>query len=359
MKVTQQANCGTIAAFCGIVAALLAGGCTPAEAELVVPLAASATLAPASPTTMPTPSFTATATATATAAAAATALPTPTPTAQPPDVALSLSLKQVVQGHVTTVHVTASRLVTVTGRVGDRSLVLTELADGEYWTAIGIHAMAQVGPREVLIQAFDELGREIRKRATLDVAAGGYVTETINLSPETAALLDPALLEAERERLEALWAKLTPRQLWHDVWARPGGGDTTSGFGTRRAYGGGPATDYHAGQDFRAEKSDPVMAPAAGVVVLAEPLDVRGNSVWLDHGLGVYSGYFHLSEIAVEVGQAVEQGDLLGRVGSTGLSTGPHIHWEVRVHGIAVDPLEWTEHWIGPPLRLRIDDSVR
>jgi murein DD-endopeptidase MepM/ murein hydrolase activator NlpD len=88
------------------------------------------------------------------------------------------------------------------------------------------------------------------------------------------------------------------------------------------------------------------MAPAAGVVVMAESLQVRGNTVWVDHGLGVYSGYFHLSEIAVEVGQTVEPGQQLGLVGSTGLSTGPHIHWEIRIHGIAVEPLEWTERAI-------------
>lgn len=226
--------------------------------------------------------------------------------------------------------------------------MLGEASTGEYWIPVGIHAQAKTGPREIQVRAFDELGREVREVATLEVIAGEYMTETITLSPATAALLEPELVKAEREKLEKLWAHFTPQKLWDALWDWPGGTATTSAFGTRRSYNGGPATSYHAGQDFRAEAGDPVAAPAAGTVALAEPLDVRGNSVWIDHGLGVYSGYFHLSEIAVEVGQAVKQGDLLGRVGSTGLSTGPHIHWEVRVQGIAVNPLEWTEHEIGP-----------
>ncbi|RME43991.1 MAG: M23 family metallopeptidase [Chloroflexi bacterium] len=246
------------------------------------------------------------------------------------------------------VRVTASRPVTVTSILEGQPLILVNSSAHEYWGVAGIHAMARPGRRMVRIRAFDELGREVRREALMEVVAGKYETEDIELSPETAALLDPDLLKAEREKLQNIWAQVTPRKLWSGVWQQPGGMDTTSAFGTRRSYNGGPVTDYHGGQDFRANAGDPVVAPAAGIVALAEPLKVRGNSVWIDHGMGVYSGYFHLSEITVEVGQEVKPGDLLGQVGSTGLSTGPHIHWEVRVHGIAVDPLEWTQREIGP-----------
>ena len=85
-----------------------------------------------------------------------------------------------------------------------------------------------------------------------------------------------------------------------------------------------------------------MLAPASGTVVLAEPLDVRGNAVVIDHGAGVFTGYWHLSQIDVQAGQQVKPGDQLGLVGTTGLSTGNHLHWEMRVHGIAVDPLQWT-----------------
>ncbi|MBC7257258.1 MAG: M23 family metallopeptidase, partial [Chloroflexi bacterium] len=91
------------------------------------------------------------------------------------------------------------------------------------------------------------------------------------------------------------------------------------------------------------ETGDPVQAPAAGIVALAEVLQVRGGTVILDHGAGVLSGYFHLQSIAVREGETVEPGTLLGEIGSTGLSTGSHLHWEMRIGGIAVDPREWLE----------------
>jgi len=86
-----------------------------------------------------------------------------------------------------------------------------------------------------------------------------------------------------------------------------------------------------------------VVAAANGVEVLAEPLQVRGNAVVIDHGAGVLTGYFHLDSIAVEKGQAVKAGEALGTMGATGLVTGSHLHWELHVGGVAVDPADWTE----------------
>jgi murein DD-endopeptidase MepM/ murein hydrolase activator NlpD len=91
-----------------------------------------------------------------------------------------------------------------------------------------------------------------------------------------------------------------------------------------------------------ADKGTPIYAPAAGTVVMAERLQIRGKVVILDHGLGVYTGFWHLSEINVSVGQPVEKGEVVGLVGNSGLSSGPHLHWEMRVGGVPVDPLQWT-----------------
>jgi murein DD-endopeptidase MepM/ murein hydrolase activator NlpD len=81
-------------------------------------------------------------------------------------------------------------------------------------------------------------------------------------------------------------------------------------------------------------------------VVLAEPLTVRGNAVIVDHGLGVHTGYWHLSRIDVAAGQVVKVGDAIGQVGTTGLSTGSHLHWELRIGDVPVDPMEWTRRTI-------------
>jgi hypothetical protein len=117
----------------------------------------------------------------------------------------------------------------------------------------------------------------------------------------------------------------------------------SSPFGSRRTYEPNPAVSAHEGEDISAPAGVPVTAPAAGVVVLAEPLFVRGNAVVLDHGSGVFTGYWHMEELDVQKGDRVEPGQLLGRVGSTGLSTGAHLHWELRVNGVPVDPLQWVE----------------
>jgi murein DD-endopeptidase MepM/ murein hydrolase activator NlpD len=75
-------------------------------------------------------------------------------------------------------------------------------------------------------------------------------------------------------------------------------------------------------------------------------LNVRGNAVLIDHGLGLYSGYWHQSQIAVSAGQEIQPGDLIGYIGDTGLVTGPHLHWEMRLNGVAVSPLQWVREAI-------------
>ncbi|MFT5194668.1 MAG: murein DD-endopeptidase MepM/ murein hydrolase activator NlpD, partial [Candidatus Promineifilaceae bacterium] len=115
----------------------------------------------------------------------------------------------------------------------------------------------------------------------------------------------------------------------------------SSYYGARRSYNGGPYASYHEGLDFAAYRGSNVYAPAAGVIALAETLYVRGGAVIIDHGIGVYTGFYHLDSIAVTAGSAVQQGDLIGTVGSTGLSTGPHLHWDLLVNGIWIDPFEW------------------
>ena len=95
--------------------------------------------------------------------------------------------------------------------------------------------------------------------------------------------------------------------------------------------------------DFAGTVGTPIYAPAAGKVIYSDTLQIRGNTLIIDHGLGVMSGYYHLSAVHVDVGQEVEQGQLIADGGSTGLSTGPHLHWDLRVLNAAVDGLQWVE----------------
>jgi murein DD-endopeptidase MepM/ murein hydrolase activator NlpD len=172
------------------------------------------------------------------------------------------------------------------------------------------------------------------------VAPGRYDYERIDLPPDRQTLLDPARSQEERRKIAALRTLRTPERMWEYPFRFPLDASVTSYYGSRRSYGYG-FTSFHGGTDFQGETGMPVYAPASGVVVLAEPLVVRGNAILIDHGWGVVTGYWHLSEIDVAVGEVVAQGQQIARLGDTGLSTGPHLHWELWVNGVSVSALQW------------------
>ena len=164
--------------------------------------------------------------------------------------------------------------------------------------------------------------------------------ERIDLPPDRQSLLDPTLSAQERAKITELRTVRSPDRLWEFPFRLPVEASVTSYYGSRRSYGYGFGS-YHGGTDFQAERGMPFYAPASGVVVLAEQLVVRGNAVVVDHGWGVVTGYWHLSRIDVDVGQQIRQGERIGLIGNTGLSTGPHLHWEMWVNGVSVSPLQW------------------
>lgn len=260
-----------------------------------------------------------------------------------PFIAVELKPLPVIQGQTLAIKVQTDGSVNLTGSFDDQPLTLVG-DSGRYWTLVGIQATAQVGPYLLKLIATDNTGKTAEASKLIQVVPGNFVTEQIALSPETSKLLDPALVKAENERLNLIFGVFSPQQLWDGLLRVPiqGSVRVTSAFGTRRSYNGGPPTSYHGGIDYGAEMGTPVLSAGRGRVALAEELTVRGQAVIIDHGLGVYSGYYHLSEIAVQTGQEVDIDDPIGRVGSSGLSTGSHLHWEMRVSGVYVDPLQWT-----------------
>ncbi len=175
------------------------------------------------------------------------------------------------------------------------------------------------------------------------VRQGEFGREALAVDPET---VDPAVTVPEDARIQELVTPKTPERLWRGAFLLPSEFYTDSFpsiFGTRRSYNGEGYYKYHNGLDFYGGTGVPILAPAQGRVVFAGPLDVRGNATYIDHGWGVYTGYLHQSEILVKVGQMVEPGQEIGLVGGTGRVTGPHLHWEVWVGGVPVNPLEWVE----------------
>lgn len=159
-----------------------------------------------------------------------------------------------------------------------------------------------------------------------------------------AAQITQAQIEAERERLFLIWRSTTPQIFWQTPFRVPLESYLfiSSNYGARRSYNGGPYNRSHEGVDYAAYGGTPVLASADGRVVIAEMLTVRGGAVIIDHGLGVYTGVYHMRDIFVSVGDAVAKGQIVGEVGSTGFSTGNHLHWDLLVNGTWVNGEAWT-----------------
>ena len=224
------------------------------------------------------------------------------------------------------------------------------VADGEFfWGILAAGVDQPAGDYPVVIQLYQANGALLGELQTqIGVVAMDYPEENIDLPPESTALLTPELAQEEANIRASTFALFTAQKLWAGVFIYPVDAIIVSPYGIGRSYNGGPVSSHHGGVDLAAEEGVPVVASNSGRVAYAGPAPIRGNSVIIDHGAGVFSGYHHLSAIAVQVGQMVNKGDLVGNAGSTGMVTGPHLHWEVIVRGVEIDPIPWTLEEKGP-----------
>lgn len=200
---------------------------------------------------------------------------------------------------------------------------------------IGVDLYTEPGayPLEVRVK-----GRTIRRM--LRVVKKDYGVQRLSL-PRDMVELSPEnelRVEQEAQRLLAIWPVETER-LWAGEFINPCEGPVRSHFGLRRIINNRPKNP-HSGVDIAAEEGTEVKAPNNGVVALVDEQFYSGRTVILDHGQGLYTMFFHLSGILVSQGQVVKKGEVIGLVGSTGRSTGAHLHWGVRLQGARVDPLE-------------------
>lgn len=206
---------------------------------------------------------------------------------------------------------------------------------------IGIDAFTVPGIYPLALIAADSGGRKTEWARSVAVRDGGYASEKIQLPPEQADLLDPKVTQPELDKLLAIVSKVSQKRYWDGPMGLPVPAAITSQFGTRRSYNNGPYNQFHTGTDFAGPPNAPIYAPAAGVVVFTDLLHVRGNATIIDHGWGVFTGYWHQTQILVKVGDVVQAGQIIGKIGSTGRVTGPHLHWEMFVEGVQVDPTQW------------------
>ncbi|MGH7305093.1 MAG: M23 family metallopeptidase [Candidatus Rokuibacteriota bacterium] len=186
-----------------------------------------------------------------------------------------------------------------------------------------------------------EAGREPRSaQGSVKIVRRDFHVERLTV-PNTMVDLDPETERravAEGKQMAALYRTITPERIWRGKFTLPvGTTGTGTGFGARRIINGQPRSP-HSGSDYSAPKGTPVVAVNAGKVALVAEFFFPGRLVILDHGLGLYTAYFHLDTIAVADGERVERGQTLGTVGATGRATGPHLHFGAQVAGARVDP---------------------
>jgi murein DD-endopeptidase MepM/ murein hydrolase activator NlpD len=167
-----------------------------------------------------------------------------------------------------------------------------------------------------------------------EFGSDGFLT----VNPET---LDPATIAAEADLIRPIVAPFTDQRFWEGVFQPPSARGISASFGNWRSYNGGVFSTFHTGLDYYGRVKDPILAPAPGKVVFAGPLTICGNTTIIDHGWGVYTRYCHQNAIEVQVGDVVQTGQEIGQVGKTGRADGPHLHFEVWVGGVQVNPLQW------------------
>lgn len=180
----------------------------------------------------------------------------------------------------------------------------------------------------------------------IEVTSGGFLRQDVTLREDQLALIDPQTETDEMTLLAALTQGITPNRLWSvDGFVFPTDSELTSPFGAVRMFNETFET-RHTGWDFNGGLGDLTAAIGDGRVVYAGPMDIRGNYVLIDHGVGVYSGYAHLSVTHVVAGQFVRAGQIIGLAGTTGRSSSPHHHLEMKVNGQWVDPVDFINMWV-------------
>jgi murein DD-endopeptidase MepM/ murein hydrolase activator NlpD len=249
-----------------------------------------------------------------------------------------------VQGGTEVIRAQTQEGVSLSGMLVDMPLHFFP-ESGNQVTLQGVYALKEPGVYPLLIEATLPDGTKQSFEQMVLVTDGGYLSEEIPLNDPST--LDPATTESELQNILALTAPFTPVRYWNGIFNSPAVDPNcfTSRYGTRRTYkvinSDIEVSGFHTGLDFCGGEGLQIFAPAPGMVVFAAPLTVRGNATVIDHGWGIYSGFWHQSQILVNVGDMVEQGQVIGIVGGTGRVTGAHLHWEVWVNGVQVNPLDW------------------
>jgi murein DD-endopeptidase MepM/ murein hydrolase activator NlpD len=248
-----------------------------------------------------------------------------------------------IQGRTTTITVKTTQPVTLKGTLAGQTLHFFELDEGHYVALAGISAIQETGLSDISLQLTPSSGSPFDIQQMIFLSPGLFTNESV--VGVDASTIDPDVILQEDQTLADL-QMITPVRHWTGTFKWPVDEPCPSSrFGNRRSYNSGQYFYFHTGLDFTVcAQNLNIYATAPGTVIFNGPLEIKGVYTVIDHGWGVYSGYAHQAESYVNSGDFVEAGQLIGIIGNTGRSVGPHLHWEIWVNGIQVDPLDWVSN---------------
>ncbi len=253
---------------------------------------------------------------------------------------VSLKDSRLRPGSVARVDLTPAVAVTSAILSWKETAIPLVLLDGSLTVFFGIPRDEAAGEQTVDLAVTALDGKVVSYSLPLVILPGEFQVQRLTL-PESKVSPNQTSLDRhyrEQQTVKAAYSKLQSEPLWRDSFVMPVPGKVVSPFGSQRILNGKPRS-AHSGLDLRAALGQPVITTAAGKIILTADHFFTGKSVYIDHGMGIVSMYFHLDEIAVSVGDVVKAEQIIGQAGSTGRSTAPHLHWGVRVHDCMIDPL--------------------
>lgn len=234
----------------------------------------------------------------------------------------------------------------VSGTLLKRKIPFFPVTDTSVAAVVGIDMQDPPGIQKLSITVHDPNKTE-HLTYSITIIKEDYSVQHLKL-PKNKVDLDSKTLKRvrlEQKEMSAAFRHIGTRPLWNSAFLEPVKGRVTGRFGSRRIINGQKKRP-HSGEDIAAPQGTPVYAINTGTVAATMDHFFSGKGVVIDHGVGLFSMYFHLSEISVQPGQTLNKGDILGKVGSTGRATGPHLHWGIRVNGARVNPYALTA--LGP-----------
>jgi murein DD-endopeptidase MepM/ murein hydrolase activator NlpD len=254
--------------------------------------------------------------------------------------AVSVRPGKIYQGGIAEIRVSGGGLAAVKALWGGEEIVFFPAGEGAFVALLGFDLEERPGAVEIALRGRGAGGETWARRATINVKAKEFPREELSVSAAFDQLDRATLerIEKEQAELDRLWKIRSSARLWEGAFAPPVPGGINSPFGLRRVINGS-ARAPHTGVDLKAALGSEVVAANQGRVVLKDDFFFSGNSLVLDHGGGLYTMYFHLSEFRVAKDAEVRKGEVIGLAGMTGRVTGPHLHWGVRLNGARIDPM--------------------